>query len=205
MKYFLPVQIAFSVLVMLLASCVSCSREQAQLLSAHGKLVFDYADAESKPSMSLSVVLETQGMEGVERLKIVHNESQYEWESAFPSVVVSSWSSYTEFVAVDNAPVPQGAYTVYYTDVGGESYESSFTVHYPEELPAANAADAARIMEAQGGVRRVVAAYAKDGTLLYFDEEKDGWRENAVSARICYVLDEGGVMCMLPEKNVSEE
>ena len=190
---------------MLLASCVSCSREQAQLLSAQGKLVFDYTDDAGLPAMSLSVVLETQGMEGIERLKIVHNESQYEWESSFPSVVVSSWSSYTEFVAVDNESIPQGAYTVYYTDVGGENYEASFTVRYPKELVTARAADAARIMEAETGVRKVIAAYSEDGTLLYFDEEKDGWKRNAVSARTCYVVDDGGVLCMLPEKNVSEE
>ena len=189
----------------------SCSSPDTRIMNISSTVVFDFADSENPPACRLSVFTETSGDERrVSQIRAVHEASSLVWTCPLPRKFTGQknavWAGYTNFVPATGSLLPQGRYKLIYMDATGEETEGSFTVSYPEKLATSLSADYPEIVK---GAEEIIAIYDVDGNLMYFDKRKENWRSGsdikneyglAGKFRVCYRINKGSVVCMMPEE-----
>ena len=115
------------------------------------------------------------------------------------------WAGYTNFVAPGDTAIPQGAYSLFYTDALGDEAKSSFSVFYPASLLHTRAGAVKDLLGNAAGER--VAVYDAQDVLIYFDARKSEWSgndalwqemENASRMRLCFLNADKSVLCFMP-------
>jgi len=191
----------------------SCSSPDTRILNISSTVVFEFKDAENPPSCRLSVFTETSGDERrVSQIRAVHDASSLVWTCNLPRKFAGQknavWAGYTNFVPATGSLLPQGSYRLVYVDASGEETEGSFRVSYPENLAESHLADFPQILS---GAEEIYAIYDIDGNLMYFAEKKENWKSAsdikndyglADKYRVCYRINKGSVICMMPEEKL---
>jgi len=110
----------------------SCSSSLPDVKAVRAVSIFDYTDGDSYPRMRLAVFTETgSDVRRAESIRIVSKETGWEWKADDVEIFSSDakmWAGYTNFVSPGDRAIPQGAYTLFYTDALGHDAESSFSV-----------------------------------------------------------------------------
>ena len=187
----------------------SCSLTPPDVKAVRAAAVFEYADEGSYPRMRLAVFTETgSDARRAESIRIASNDTGWEWKADGVEIFASDarqWAGYTNFVPPGDRVIPQGAYTLFYTDALGDDAESSFSVFYPASLPRTKAGEAKEKLGT--GVRERIALYDAGDVLIYFDARKAEWRadadvwravENASRMRLCFLNADASVLCFMP-------
>jgi len=165
------------------------------------------------PTMRLSAFVQTAADERrVDFVRLVHDSSGLEWKCSSPRKIAendaSVWAGYTNFVPATGELIPQGQYSFYYNDMAGEESRTRFTIVYPETLPKT---PANLFLSTFSSRDEIMAVYDKDDTLIYFGKRKENWTSNneikstyglAEKIRICYKMNGGGVICMMPPQEL---
>ena len=187
----------------------SCALSPPDVRSVRAASVFEYTDDVSYPRMRLAVFTEaTSDVRRVESIRIVSNETGWEWKAVGVDIFESDakmWAGYTNFVSPGDRAIPQGAYTLFYTDALGHDAESSFSVFYPASLLRTRAGVAKEKLGT--GVSERIAVYDVEDVLIYFDARKSEWKsdddvwremENASRMRLCFSNADASVLCFMP-------
>ena len=187
----------------------SCSSSLPDVKAVRAVSIFDYTDGDSYPRMRLAVFTEAgSDVRRAESIRIVSKETGWEWKADDVEIFSSDakmWAGYTNFVSPGDRAIPQGAYTLFYTDALGHDAESSFSVFYPASLRRTRAGEAKEKLGT--GVSERIAVYDEEDVLIYFDVRKaewksddDVWREmgNASLMRLCFSNADASVLCFMP-------
>ena len=187
----------------------SCSLSAPDVRAVSAAAVFEYADGDSYPRMRLAVFAEAgSDVRRAKSIRIVSKETGWEWKADDVEIFSSDakmWAGYTNFVSSGNRAIPQGTYTLFYTDALGHDAESSFSVFYPSSLVRTRAGEAKAPLGRE--VRERIAVYDKEDVLIYFDERKAEWKadadvwremENAFRMRLCFLNADKSVLCFMP-------
>ncbi|MBO5608292.1 MAG: hypothetical protein J5930_10435 [Treponema sp.] len=205
-----------------LASCVfsflltDCSNTVNSISHVNTVVVIDYASETAAPSMRLSLFAETTGDERqVESIRAVHNTSGLEWTCRHPKKITSQnnvlWTGYTNFVPPSGSPLPQGWYSLYYVDAAGEECSGSFSISYDAKILETPPSQIPALLPA---AEAYVALYDEQGIMIFYGLRPEHWKTNAdISAeyglarkmRVCCRANNGTVVCMLPETNLTDE
>lgn len=191
----------------------SCSSPDTKILNISSTVIFEFDDAEKTPGCRLSVFTETSGDERrVSEIRAEHEASSLVWKCRFPRKFTaqkkSVWAGYTNFVPATGSLLPQGRYKLVYVDASGEETEGNFSVAYPEKIAESHVADFPGILR---GAEEIYAVYDVDGNLMYFAEKKENWKSSsdikndyglADKFRVCYRINKGTVICMMPEEKL---
>lgn len=192
---------------------MACSNVQLEIYDVNSAVVFDYADENLFPSVRLSVFAETSEDERkVSQIGVTHLGSGQQWVCVSPRKISgggnSVWAGYSNFVPATGESFPQGRYSLEYVDMAGESVQSSFSVVYPETLLRTTANDIATNFR---NMEEWVALYDGAGKMIYFGQRRENWNGNqdikfdyghAEKIRICYRMNGGAVVCLLPQKDI---
>lgn len=195
-----------------LFSFPACSNVDLEIVDIQSTLILDYPTDTSLPMMRLSAFVQTSSDERkAERIRILHEESGLEWVCNNPRRVGESdksvWAGYTNFVPATGSVFPQGKYALYYTDMNGDEVSFKFTISYPESLSSTTAD---LLKSSVKNMEEVIALYDKDGELIFFGPRAENWDTDgdiknsyglAQKIRLCYKLNGGAVVCMLPPKD----
>lgn len=205
----------------LLLSCLlvpvilsSCSDSEPSVLSVEHFVVFDYADNDTVPLVYLAVFAETgSDARRANVIRAYSEETGLEWETGdlirYPGDEKRFWSGCPKFAVPAGKNLPTGRYVLYYEDMASRVSEFMFTVDYPSDKPGSPLNE---VKETSFGGKRQTAVYDGDRVLLYFGDHKKSWKKDsdiadeyatARTARTCYI--NGGVMYLLPERNIFEE
>lgn len=192
----------------------SCSESEADVVSASGTAVFDFADSESAPSMRLAVFLQvTNEVQRTESFTVSHAESGYSWTVAKPGIFTGMNKSYAysaNLTAPEGKAIPEGAYSAIYYDAAGNQDEAPFSLSYKKELLDARSENCKELLP---GATENIAIYDDAGELLFMGKAKASWKTNeailkdyklAVTKRICYVTAGNTVICLMPSENLKE-
>ena len=187
----------------------SCSSSLPDVKAVRAVSIFDYTDGDSYPRMRLAVFTEAESdVRRAESIRIVSNETGWEWKARSVQIFESDakmWAGYTNFVSPGDRAIPQGAYTLFYTDALGHDAESSFSVFYPASLRRTRAGEAKEKLGT--GVSERIAVYNEEDVLIYFDARKAEWKtdddvwhdmENAFRMRLCFLNADMSVLCFMP-------
>lgn len=187
----------------------SCSLSSPDVRSVRAASVFEYADDDSYPRMRLALFAQAASdVRRAETIRIVSNETGWEWKARSVQIFESDakmWAGYTNFVSPGDTAIPQGAYTLFYTDALGDEAESSFSVFYPASLLHAKAGAVKDLLG--NAVTERIAVYDADDVLIYFDARKSEWSENdalwremenAFRMRLCFLNADMSVLCFMP-------
>ncbi len=187
----------------------SCSLSVPDVRDVCAASVFEYGDDGSYPRMRLAVFAEAgSDVRRAESIRIASNETGWEWKASGVELFSSDekqWAGYTNFVSPGSEAIPQGAYTLFYTDASGDDAESSFSVFYPTDLVRTRAGEAKEKLGR--GVSERIAVYNEEDVLIYFDERKAEWKEdddvwremeNAFRMRLCFLNADASVLCFMP-------
>ena len=193
----------------------SCSSSAPDVKAVRAVSIFDYADGDSYPRMRLAVFTEAgSDVRRAESIRIVSKETGWEWKADDVEIFSSDakmWAGYTNFVSPGDRAIPQGAYTLFYTDALGHDAESSFSVFYPSSLVRTRAGEAKAPLGRE--VRERIAVYDEEDVLIYFDARKSEWKsdddvwremENASRMRLCFSNADKSVLCFMPFIDRSE-
>lgn len=187
----------------------SCSSSLPDVKAVRAVSIFDYTDGDSYPRMRLAVFTEAESdVRRAESIRIVSKETGWEWKADDVEIFSSDakmWAGYTNFVSPGDRAIPQGAYTLFYTDALGHDAESSFSVFYPASLLHAKAGAVKDLLG--NAVTERIAVYDADDVLIYFDARKSEWSENdalwremenAFRMRLCFLNADMSVLCFMP-------
>ena len=187
----------------------SCSSSLPDVKAVRAVSIFDYADGDSYPRMRLAVFTEAgSDVRRAESIRIVSKETGWEWKADDVEIFSSDakmWAGYTNFVAPGDTAIPQGAYSLFYTDALGDEAKSSFSVFYPASLLHTRAGAVKDLLGNAAGER--VAVYDAQDVLIYFDARKSEWSgndalwqemENASRMRLCFLNADKSVLCFMP-------
>ena len=187
----------------------SCSSSLPDVKAVRAVSIFDYTDGDSYPRMRLAVFTEAgSDVRRAESIRIVSKETGWEWKADDVEIFSSDakmWAGYTNFVAPGDTAIPQGAYSLFYTDALGDEAKSSFSVFYPASLLHTRAGAVKDLLGNAAGER--VAVYDAQDVLIYFDARKSEWSgndalwqemENASRMRLCFLNADKSVLCFMP-------
>ena len=191
----------------------SCSNVAPNIDVIQDTVVFDFPDSKSTPSMRLSVFVQTAADERkVDSVRLVHDASGLEWVCNSPRKVGETektvWAGYTNFVPATGSSIPLGLYTFHYVDMAGEESQSQFRVSYPESILKCTPEN---ILSEIRNYDELVAVYDADGILLYLGPRLENWSGDgdikksyglAEKIRVCYRMEGGSVICMMPPKDL---
>lgn len=192
--------------------CVSCSDAAPAINSIQTSVVFEFNDEESAPDQRLSLFLQTDEINRVEKIHAEHVQSGLEW-NVFDAKKISSkdnkkWAGYTKLVPAYGSTIPSGKYSVQYTDAADKVCESSFSISYQSDFIKKKASDFPEAIKDKYSL--YTAVYSADGTLIAYERTKKKWtdiesvREDVPMAnkiRKCYVINNGSVMILMPFEN----
>lgn len=196
---------------------ISCSETTPVINSIQTSVVFDFADTENNPSQRLSLFIQTDEINRLEKISAEHLQSGLEW-NVFDAKKISSkdskkWAGYTKLVPAYGSSIPSGKYSVSYTDAADNKCESFFSISYQNDFLEKKASDFPEAIKDKYSV--YVAVYSADKTLLSYERIKKKWTDikairdeipMADSIRKCYVINNGSVMIMMPfEKEIIEQ
>ncbi|HBG65952.1 MAG TPA: hypothetical protein DDW78_05720 [Treponema sp.] len=189
----------------------SCDTAPPAVASVDSRVIFDYADSVSAPSVRLAVFLQVRKGTSLNRkseqgiLSVSAPDERYVWDCpAVQDAGVSDggrWVGSAHFLPPPGTALPVGVYRLRYSDASGRRCEESFSVSYPAELAAHDVSAVQGIAERR---RKMLSAlYRQDGTLLFLGDAADGSQlpEDAGVMRRCVLIDGGSVVCMLPPED----
>ncbi len=188
---------------------ISCSDSAPAINSIQTSVIFDFEDEESFPSQRLSLFIQTDEVNRLEKIQAEHLRSGLEW-NVFDARKISSkdnkkWAGYTKLVPAYGSSIPVGKYSVRYTDAADKQCESFFAISYQNDFLEKKAADFPEAIKDKYSV--YAAIYSADGTLISYERFKKKWSDMksirneipmADSIRKCYVINNGSVMIMMP-------
>lgn len=189
--------------------CLSCSDAAPSINSIQTSVVFDFADEENTPDQRLSLFIQTDEINRLEKIQAVHLQSGLEW-NVFDARKISSkeskkWAGYTKLVPAYGSSIPVGKYSVRYTDAADKECESFFVITYQNDFLDKKASDFPGAIKEKYSV--YVAVFSADNTLIGYEKLKKKWTDikairdeipMADSIRKCYVINNGSTMIMMP-------
>lgn len=187
----------------------ACSSSEPKIDAVSYSVVFDFADENTQPSVRLSVFVEADEIQRVENISVVHDETGLVWKIENPRKILAkdkkTWAGYTNLVAASGSKIPQGKYSVFYTQSSGEETDSSIYVSYPKDFEGKTAGAISSLLPV--GYSEKIALYNSDNDLLYFANKKSAWQSNsdikreypqAVTKRQVFAPLTNSVVCMMP-------
>ena len=211
-KVFLFTVCFFAVLI-----CSSCSDNSPSVASVQAVTVMEFKDDSSFPVMRLALFTETSSdIHRAKKIRAVSRETGLSWNCTdlikFSEGNKKNWAGCTSIIPAENGVIPEGAYSVVYTDCADSVWEGAFTVRYDSDLLAKKAGDFPECIKVFKSEK--AAVYDENGVLKYFGEKKKTWTtiekvradiKDAVSFRICYYLSGENIMILMPEYGMSDE
>ncbi len=178
--------------------------------------IVDFKNEESLPSLRLSLFTETSSdVQRAKKIRAVSNETGLSWMCSdlvkFNEGSKKSWAGYANIVPAEGSLIPEGNWSVYYTDCAEESWEGTFTVKYNADYLQKHAGDFPDCINSSNTEK--IAVYSAEGKLIYFGEKKKTWTDiskvkndikAAVKYRICYFISTENVMILMPEQGEKE-
>lgn len=202
-------------LFLLFFSCFlyGCSDSVPEIMEIKATFVMDFKANGSLPQSRLSVfVRPTSDIGRVEKLKVTHMDTGLYWAIDTP-IVLSGNKEYMAGSPFLMPPyydaIPTGAYELLYMDKAGRSASAVFDVWYRDDLLKATVDS----FSSKVGKEKIVVYSEPDGCgkLLYYGDAKNDWsnrsniissHKDAASIRICYELDQGAAICLMPPENL---
>lgn len=187
----------------------SCADSAPVINSIQTSVVFEFKDDVSLPEQKLSLFIQTDEINRVEKIRAEHIKSGLEW-NIFNTEKINTkdnkkWAGYTKLVPASGSTIPVGKYSVRYTDASDKECESFFIISYPNEYAEKKASDfPAAITDKYSNY---LAIYAADGTLIAYERNKSKWTDfqsvknevpMAAKIRRCYIIDNGSIIIMMP-------
>ncbi|QTQ16384.1 hypothetical protein [Treponema parvum] len=163
--------ILFFIVSLILAGC---SNESLQIDTVDTVVVFDYETENSKPLMRLSLCANMgSDIRRVDRLKLVHKETSYQWLVFTPDAYENSnlrTVGYSWISPENGMPLPKGEYVLTVYDPAGNGKDISFNISYDDLIYEKRPGD---FPDALGpGAKKYNALYDKNGSLLYYEADK---------------------------------
>lgn len=203
-------------LTFLAAILISCSDSTPSINTVSAILVFDFKDNESVPEQKLSVFLQTDDINRLEKININNEKSGLEWNILKPRLISSkedkSWAGYTNLAPASNSSIPSGRYYIRYEDAAQKECSSQFNVSYQHDFLEKKAVDFPAAIS--GSYSQYYAVYSSDKTLLGYERKKKNWKIDrdikidypmADTYRICYSMNNNSVVIMMPENSFAEK
>lgn len=199
----------FLVCFVILFLC-GCENSVPNILSINAFLVCDFESEAVSPEFRLAVFADVASDAGrSSSLKISSRSADgYEWLiENFVSAREDrhQWVGNANLVCPNGLPAPLGRYEAVYTDLAGQTKETSFNLAYPEWVISIYAGD---FPDAMGeGYREDVAVFSEGDVLIYYGERKNEWtsdseiflaNEGAKYLRKCYSDAQKSVLFVMP-------
>ncbi len=197
------------------AACISCSNDSPDVSDVSSSVVFDFKDGESAPEMRLSLFSKVSSEIGdASRMTFEHTSSGLYWETDELCKIEENdrkWIGYSNFVSSEKFFFPSGHYDVTYEDRSEREDHVEFTLIYPNKFLEKKASDFPGVIELPYVSK--IAVYSETGELLYFDGYKDSWScdedilndvPGASSTRICYCIENNGIICIMPSVDLKK-
>lgn len=203
-------------LIFSFVSFFSCSDNSPDVASLSAMTVIEFKDGSSLPSMRLSLFAQTlSDIQRAKSLKVVSNQTGLSWYCSdiikFRENNKKNWAGSTKLIPLEGSLIPEGSYSVIYTDSAGEKWEGSFNVKYSAEYMDKKSSDFPDCIKTSKSER--IAVYSSEGKLIYFGEKKKSWTDiskikndiqSAFSFRVCYYVSAENLMIIMPEEKASE-
>lgn len=209
LKKILPI----SFLILLLGAC---SDSNPYINSVSAIMVFDYADYENAPEQKLSVFIQPEEINRIEKINIQNEKSGLEWNILEPRRLAGkddkSWAGYTNLAPASNDSIPSGKYTVTYQDAAQKKSSAEFTVYYHIDWLEKKASEFPEAISSS--FSQYYAIYSVDKTLLGYERKKKNWQNPkdikidypmADTYRICYSMNNNSSVIMMPEESFAEK
>ncbi|MBR6565964.1 MAG: hypothetical protein IKK79_04040 [Spirochaetaceae bacterium] len=226
MKSFTCVPFFIFSAIFIAVSLCGCSNTVPDLTSVEAVVVYEYSSVQEPPEQRLSVFTQSSADSArVMKIEVLHPEEQIQWDIAEPLILYNGskvWAGSASLMPPYFGPIPQGNYTIKYTDLAGEITTGDFTLNYLE-IPEISVEQPIFIDTSEEGASsseekasepiRKLALYSEydgKGSLLYFEKQNSGWKsfddlsENyseAKSLRICLDYPSKQVRYILPAQN----
>lgn len=157
----------------------ACSSNENSILSINPSVVFEYETQDSKPNLSLSVFIQTEGKaQRAESLKISSKQNSLYWivqNSIIFENAGKNWLGYTSLKIPEGFSLENGIYTVTYTDALGEEFLGSFSLSYRKEILES---DVSSIREKAGvPLSENYVLFDEDMNMLYYGAKKTSWKD----------------------------
>jgi hypothetical protein len=177
----------------------------------------EFKDEVSYPSVRLALFAEASSdVQRAKNLRVVSRETGLSWNCTdlikFSEGNKKNWAGSSSIVPAENEMIPEGAYSVIYTDCADAVWEGAFSVRYDRELLTKKAGEFPECIKVSKSEK--AAVYDENGVLKYFGEKKKTWTtiekvradiKDAASFRICYYLSGENIMILMPEYGISDK
>lgn len=211
-KVFLYTVIFFAFVI-----CTSCSDNSPSVASIQAVTIMEFKDEVSLPSVRLALFAEASSdVQRAKKLRVVSRETGLSWNCTdlikFSEGNKKNWTGSSSIVPAENEMIPEGAYSVIYTDCADAVWEGAFSVRYDRELLTKKAREFPECIKVSKSEK--AAVYDENGVLKYFGEKKKTWTtiekvradiKDAASFRICYYLSGENIMILMPEYGISDK
>lgn len=193
---------------------VSCSQNVNGILSSKNTVVMEYASESSKPSLRLSVFVESQGdARRYKTMKLYNLQENYEWTVENPvmfEVNQVSYCGYPDFIVPSGELIPQGAYQITFINANDDENTSTFALDYDSSL-AGYTTQQARDFFLTKNAENYVSIYDANDQIIFFDvknekvqTENDIWlnfRESQYFYDI-WLTQDRSLMCIMPKQQI---
>lgn len=191
----------------------SCSNVEPSISGITSTVVFDYESMDKTPQVRLSLFVEASDLQRMEKLTALNEETGYQWTISQPRKFSGknnrTYAGYTNLVAPKNEFIPQGRYSITYTDAQEKICSTYTFVSYDNEFYKAKGSKFP--LNIRGSYSEKIALYNKDGNLIYFGNLKPDWSDSkiivrdqtdATVKRICYTMNNNAVCVMMPKEDL---
>lgn len=199
-----------------------CSDTTPALTAVEVAVVYDLRDGEQAPRQELSVFVQsTVDTARIMELSVSHPATDIRWDLREPVVLSDGervMAGSAHLMPPYFSPVPQGQYSITYTDLAGQVATGNFFLDYQDldPIPLAQPLFPQReegAEEPAEPTRRLAVFSEVDGggRLLFFGKASDGWDEpsdvadsyqDAKSLRLCLDYPSRQVRYVLPPVNI---
>ncbi|MBE6345315.1 MAG: hypothetical protein E7063_06495 [Spirochaetaceae bacterium] len=196
----------------------SCSDSVPSITEVSSSVVLDFYSSQDFPSNRLSIFVKTSSEIGrVSHIQVKHIESGIVWDINDPMILTGGSNNYRAgspfLVPPYYGNIPQGAYSLLYTDMSGRTVEYGFSVYYESELLELKVQEIPDAVKHLPVVKKI-AIYEQPGgkgKIIYYGDIKDDWKDSskilndyngASSVRECLEISSKAVLCLFPPKDI---
>ena len=196
---------------------ISCSQNLPEAYSTDYSVIFDYSDEASAPEARLSVFsASSSDVRRYQKIQITSLETGYIWETDYLVQMQSDdtqWIGCTNLAAPEDEKLPVGTYEIVFYNADEKQCKLRLEVNYDAAFYDVLLPALPQLMKEKHGIEKI-AVYDKDHILIYFGERtkefqttRDIWNRyrDASTYQIIWYTQDGSVICITPEKEVTPE
>ena len=204
----------FYLFIFLIAFCISCSQNAADIKESEMSVIFEYTDEETLPSARLCLFIESESdTRRSEKILLSSPKEGFEWSAKDLIHIKSgdrSWSGYTNFVMQGTQRFPCDSYSLILQNADEDEAVQTVDFSYDEAFYEMKAFEAEEKMKENEAVKKI-AIYDENGILLYYDVQTDNlssvrkmWNmfSNASYYNVIWQAKDNTVLCIMPKRLV---